>query len=291
MEVGYLNLLYIMKSANISLQGIHFLQIIIYLCSLEYFFKSLEISPKRSTLMTLALGFVVTGGEQCLYLLRQLLATSFFFVGWGLALRKRLHLGIIITLSGILFHSSSLFYVLIIFAFASKKKWLQISASLVSLASIFLVVVNPDLVFRILAFIPYSELISTRYETYESLGIADLRNDLMGTFSFSFLMAILLMLCLNFKSVIKYEHFSVIVFTLMFTVLRIVLESNKIFWLSSRINFVNDSLLVIVTFLTANKFLSQNKLMIILLGMSFIIFIQSLRMITVFHSNNNLFAF
>jgi hypothetical protein len=290
-EGSFASLLYIGKLLNISVAGVHFLSIIAFLASVAFLFHSFLPKSKAITI-SLLLGFVPVGGELCLYLLRQLLSTSFVFVGMGFLFRNRPLKALLIGFAGILFHSTAVIYLPLFISGFARGKILKMSIILGSYGFIFWLFSNlelgSDLVINAIG---AESLYTAKYEFYTSFsGEKGWRDGgsigLLTIIMVAYFIAINVWNRLYFlRSPIWLFYF----FTFIIVAFQFSLEILKVFWISSRFTFIADLLLLTSNILISIEILPRKYYHILIFSIVVALFWISVYLITAGHVNDNLY--
>jgi hypothetical protein len=281
MEIGFLSLIYIAHNLNISLALVHGLLIIFFLFSINYLLSTFLNNEKIVNSIVLIFGFYSAGGELCSYLLRQLISTSLVFIGIGLLLRKRKYLSWFIYSFSFLFHSSSIFYIPIFIALLFSKAYIRILILILGYSLMSLTLLIPQFTSAIILLGGDSSLYYSKFESYTSKE-EGFKEEGFGILTLGLLVYFFSVLTLRLKSIInsdyilnRFNQYFCYCFTVLITLLYLILNLSRVFWLSSRIYFISNFFLLISSIFLTFEILGFNYRKYITSFIAIILFISS----------------
>jgi hypothetical protein len=296
MEGGFISLLYIANQINIPLTVLHALFIIFFLFSVNFLLNTLLNNKNAASSLVLIFGFFSAGGELCSYLLRQLLSSSFVFISISLLLRNRKYLAWIIFIFSFLFHSSSIFYIPIFIAMLFSKISTRILILGISYLLMLLVILNPQLSSALILLGGDDSLYYSKFESYSSK-VDGFREEGFGILTLSLLIYFFGLMLLNFKSILnstyiqdKFNEYFCYYFTSLITILYLFLNVSRVFWLSSRLNFISNIFLLISSLLLTFKVLGFTYKNFITALLSILLFMASSMFIINNYIENGLYV-
>ncbi|MEB3174930.1 MAG: EpsG family protein [Cyanobacteriota bacterium] len=289
-EGGYASLIYIFKSLNLPLGVLHGLEIVGFLLACRFLFKAF-LPEDKATVLALCLGFFSTSGELGAYLLRQLLSTSLVFVGLGFIFRGRNLPAFLFYGLSFLFHSSSFIFIPLFIACLFPNKLVKALIFVGGYLVLFIVASNVEISSSALIFFTGKEslYVSKQKEYIQTIGKEGWREFRAGLFSI-LLFLYFVFLNIRFQGLLwRSSNWIYYTFSVALTVFYLALEQLKLFWLSSRFNFISDILIlsscILMTLEVINPRDQRPFLMAILMGC----FCISLLNILVGYDNNILF--
>jgi hypothetical protein len=306
-ESWFWNLLYIAKSLQISLTLFHALEIIFYLASISFFLKAF-FPPKQANALTLLFGFFGTGSETCFYLLRELLASSFIFIGVGFLFREKNIKAFIFFALALLFHSSPILYLPLFVAgaiinYSNKsrptersipKRWKAIACILLlaSYGSLYFLINDDNLSLEIISFVFGGDSLYTiRLQGYQATtGIEGWRD--ATAFGNVTILMIVYLLAINFwkKNLLFCSRLWIFyIFTLVFSLFRYSIESIGAFWLSSRVPI--DFFLLASCIFASAEIVPKKDWKLVFFTLSGLLFLISMQVISSNYENYGMFRF
>lgn len=252
----FLNLLYIAKLLHIPLTAFHAIEIVIYLLSVSFLYRAF-VPKYQAIAISLVYGFFPVGGELCYYLLRQLLSTSFVFIGMGFLFRDKFVKGLLIFSFSILFHSSAIIYLPLFVIKIIKNNALKIILISLAYGVYIILIYNNELGSYVISSVAgKSSIYYSRYQTYTSAysqprveGWREAKVGIITAFMFLYFVSLSIWKINFIKKTKLWLYYS---FTFIFTLFYIILSELELFWAASRFNFISDILL-----LTSNIFLTM----------------------------------
>ncbi len=289
-EGAFVSLLYLFKSANLPLVVLHGVEIIAFLFAAKFLFEAF-LPSYQAIVMSLLLGLFATMGEMGLYLLRQLLSTTLVFMAMGFLFREKKGWAFFFLVISFFFHSSSFVYIPLFLTIFTPTRVGKILVILVSYSILFLVAYKSDFGVSVLnMFTGQDSLYTSKYDQYSEMqGVEGWRETALG--------APLLSLIVYFVGLNAWKNFHFwrspywlyYVFSLVLTGFYLVLGFNKIFWLSSRFNFMSNIFLLTACVLLSLETLSPKEHKPLLMIIFSILLPLSLRNIMMNYDQNVLF--
>jgi hypothetical protein len=291
MEGGFTSLLFLAKITNLSLTVFHFIIIIVFLLSVTFLFRSF-LPKSKATLISLLFGFFPVGGELCLYLLRQLLSTTVVFFGMGFLFRKQPFKALIISLGGFLFHSTTAIYIPLFISGFFRKKFIKVSIILGSYLLFFVIIYNFELGYNLISnFTGDSSIYYLKYIAYIKRSGEEGYRDAgsMGLLTISMLLYFISINLWYRIYFLRSQNFLFYFFTILLVVFQFSLESLRLFWISSRLNFISDMLLLASNILISIEALPKKYYKSIIIGIVVLMFWASVILITKDYETHGLF--
>jgi hypothetical protein len=301
-EGMFVNLLYLARQLNVSLIALHFFEIILLFMSANFMLNAL-LPKHQAKIFTLFFGFIAVGGELCLYLLRQLLATSIIFFGIGFVFREKPLKALPFFLGSVIIHTTSIFYFpMFISAFISNQLSLERRriTQLIVMAGLYTLLILPvyDAAFGISmlsSFVAQASLFYLKFDYYANkIDNTDLGRDTsLGLISTMLLGFFISFFVIRFKAILQgnIQKYYFYVFTLFFSGFYIILERLSIYWISSRVNFIAKMLLYLASMLLIHDIFSKNKFRVLIIIVSILTFFVSTLLITQGNEQYGIFNF
>jgi EpsG family len=264
MEESFLNLLYIAKLLHIPLIIFHFLEIVVFLLSINFLCQAF-VPKYQATKITLLFGFFPVGGELCFYLLRQLLSTALVFTSMGFLFRDKPIKALCVFASSLLFHSSAIIYTPLFIAKLIKNNLLKILLLSFIYGIYIYMISNIELGGQLLTSLTGdTSIYYTKYQLNTEYTQVDAqRGSDIGVITAIMLFYFVLIGIWKINIIKKSKLWLYYSFTFIFTGFYIILNELNVSWIASRINFISDILLFTSNmFLTIELFLKYNDKLI-----------------------------
>jgi hypothetical protein len=300
-EGMFVNLLYIIKRLGIPITFLHFSEIILLFVSVEFMLSAL-LSRQHAKILALLFGFISVGGELCLYLLRQLLATSIVFFGIGFIFREKPIKALPLFFISIIFHTTSIFYSPIFIGSCIPSQLLPKHRRIIQLAvmaGLYTLLITPvyNAAFGlsvISSLFAQASLFYFKFDYYTNVTNTDLGRDTsLGVISTALLGFFVFFFVLRFKAILRgnIQKYYFYVFTLFFSGFYIILERLSIYWISSRVNFIAKMLLYLASMLLIHDIFSKKKFKVLIIIVSILTFFVSTLLITQGNEQYGIFDF
>lgn len=289
-EGAFVSLLYFFKSINFPLFIVHGLEIIGFLLAVKFLFESF-LPTEKAIAISFLFGLFSATGEMGTYLLRQLLSTSLVFVALGFLFRDKKIWSWVFFGFSFLFHSSSFAYIPLFVSTLFHGKYTKAFVIVGGYAVLIMLAINTDLgTSAITSLTGEHSVYVTKHNYYTQLANqSGWRDQTIGTFS-KVMIAYFVGINIWKKGLFwKSQYWMYYLFTIVITFFYLLLEESRLFWLSSRFNFISDIFILSSCLLITIEIIPERDHKLFITLVSLLLFSVSVLIILVGYDSNVLF--